>query len=87
MCTHVSIYTSVHIERPWADTAETNPQHVTTPRTTPGVVGGSRNQTGNQSIVQAHFVLTVGVLVKVLEGSQGVSCGPPVVARIPRVGP
>ena len=34
---HIYIYT--YIERPSADAADTNPEHVTSPRSTPGDVG------------------------------------------------
>ena len=40
---HIYMYMNVYIERPSADAADPNPEHVTPPRPTPGDVGRSRN--------------------------------------------
>ena len=41
----IYIYIYIYIERPSADAADPNPEHVTPPRPTPGDVGGSQKPT------------------------------------------
>ena len=39
MCEYVYIHIHIYVERPSADAADPNPEHVTPPRPTPGDVG------------------------------------------------
>ena len=62
---HTYMYIYIHIERPSVDAADPNPEHVTPPRPTSGDVGGPRNQSRDQSMIQAHVVRSIGVFGEV----------------------